>query len=173
MDERDGSGEPRGPRRSLTVVQAYEAFWAAHPGVTLDELLDWPFTRFNALFEAWQRRKAEEHILNRLDLETQAVLTNPNYDGKSEGGERIDKSKILHDLNQAAWNAIDKVYDIDHEAEEQHLVKTHPLFTAMRVPELPTIDTSTMGDAEQLRERDAMRDAAQKRPRPEIDQPLL
>lgn len=94
-----------------------EAFCSDHQ-VNIDEILyDWPATKFEALYEAFSKRKIVEELSHRRALEVAAVWGNPNLDSEKDPKLR---SGIQEKIDERYSNAISKLYSgaIQDESDE-------------------------------------------------------
>jgi len=105
--------------RQLTPLQSLEIYSGNHPE-TVEQLLEWPYRRFQKAFDNWQKRNQVEEIENRKNLHVSALYANTNYD--DEKNNREDHIKNLDEfyelLKDMVWKGPKEV-----EKEEKELAE--------------------------------------------------
>jgi hypothetical protein len=109
-------------------VETVEAFCAEHK-IDVDSVLyEWPASRFEALYEAFAKRKVADELSQKRALELAAVWGNPNLDTKENPKLR---QELQADIDEAYSQAIYSLYN-DVEDEEEEIDKDDPFFAAMQ-----------------------------------------
>lgn len=115
-----GGGEPaRGYGagvRNYNLIQTVEAFSAEHSESIDTIMLDWPARKFEALYEAYAKRKIADSISARRDAEIAALWGNTNLDNEKTPELR---QKLMEAVDKQYSTAIAYLYgDITPESEE-------------------------------------------------------
>ena len=142
----DGGSEPKGYGagvRNYNLIQTVEAFSSEHSETIETILLDWPASKFEALYEAYAKRKIADSLSSKRDLEMAALWGNTNLDNEK-----------TPDLRQNLMDSVDKQYsraiaylygDIDPEDEktdwdDPFLAPTKRKMDEMSLPKLRAED---------------------------------
>jgi hypothetical protein len=115
--------------------------------------LAWPWKKFEAMFLAYQKRKASERVeAVRLALVT-GLWANSNYDGDGKGANPRDVA--LQEIEDMAATALATLYGSPtQDGLKKDIDKSDPFFAAMKVPGLPEEFTPQMEEEATKREYD-------------------
>lgn len=118
----------------MTFIDALEQYSSEHPE-SVEELLAWPATRFEAFYEAFNKRKITEQLERRKLAMISGLHGNPNVSGDALG-------KVVQGIEESFDEAVAKLYGrVDDE--DAIALDENPFFASMKLPELTTPDTYT------------------------------
>ncbi len=107
-----------------------EAFLSEHSYATIDDVLyGWPATKFEALYEAYCRRKVADELSNRRALEIAAVWGNTNLDQENEKDLR---QKLQEQIDESYSNSIASVYGELEQLDATVDYDSDPFFAAAK-----------------------------------------
>ena len=98
-------------RRRPTAIEALEAYSATHPE-TIEELMTWPWRRFLAAYEAFQRRQACDEMRAMKMAHLGGLAGNTNLDG-----EKVDRKQITQEIAESYEKAITQIWNGYDEEE--------------------------------------------------------
>jgi hypothetical protein len=80
-DSESGNGEEEQGRyfHAPTVIEALEHYTAKHGGDSLDDILDWPWQRFEAMYVAMIKREMVDELTNRKTSMLAALHANSGW----------------------------------------------------------------------------------------------
>lgn len=107
-----------------------EAFCSEHT-VDIDTVLyDWPASKFEALYEAFAKRKVAEELSQRRALEMSALWGNSNYDSKEQPEIR---QKLMEMVDEQYSTALRSLYEGNLETkQEEDIDWDDPFFAASK-----------------------------------------
>lgn len=109
-----------GPR--IGPIEALEQYSGEHPE-SIEELKNWHWKKFEALFEAFLKRKAVAEAREVRNAMISGLWSNSNFDdGKNT------RQKALKDIEESYQEAIKIIYN---GAEEYEIDLDQPFFKAM------------------------------------------
>lgn len=104
-----------------------EAYASEHPE-PIEELMNWPATRFEAMYEAYLKRVAVREATQIKHAMISGVWSNTNFDD-----EKNSRTKALQQIEEQHQETIRQIYSrIDRE--EQIAFESDPFFAAMNLP---------------------------------------
>lgn len=113
----------------MTFIDALEQYSAEHPE-SVDELLTWPASRFEAFYESFSKRKITEQLEDRKNAMIAGLHGNSNFSGEALG-------KAVQSIEDSFSEAVAALYrPADAEDEAEKALKENPFFTSMKVPEI-------------------------------------
>lgn len=114
-----------GPHLRIGLVDAIEALSVGR-GDTVDEILRWPPSRFESMYNAMVKRQAVEAIERQKISMIAALFTNPNWDEKEN-----DRPGRLKEIEAQYSEAMELVYDPKAKKKgEQEIDWTNPFWKA-------------------------------------------
>jgi hypothetical protein len=125
--------------RNYNLVQTVEAFSSDH-SETIDTIMfDWPASKFEALYEAYAKRKIADSLSARRDIEISALWGNTNMDNEKTPNLRQDLMNALDDQYSNAiaylYGEIDPAQD-ETDWDDPFLAPTKQKMEEMRLPKL-------------------------------------
>lgn len=114
----------------MTFVDALEQYSAEHPE-SVEELLAWPATRFEAFYESFSRRKVVEQLEQRKLAMISGLHGNSNVSGESLG-------KAVQSIEESFNSALARIYGSTEDDDLDREIKENPFFTSMKLPEITT-----------------------------------
>lgn len=91
--------------------------------------MSWPWKRFETLYSAHTKRIAVEEATQIRNAMIAGLWANTNLDD-----EKNTRSLALEQIEESHREAIAHIYAYDSlEEQEPDILKTHPLFTAMKL----------------------------------------
>jgi hypothetical protein len=127
-EDSSAHGQDRQETTSVGVIEALEAYSAEHPE-EIEDLILWPYKRFEAFYEAHLKRKAVDKLDAAKNALVSGLWSNPNLDdGKNT------RQNILRQIEESFKDAIDSVYNKKEEPDIDF--KKDPFFAAMKLPDL-------------------------------------
>lgn len=110
----------------INAVEAVESYAAAHSETT-EELINWPWKKFEALYDAFSKREASQNALLERNAYITGVLANTNLDdGKST------KRNMLESVDEDYQNRLRSIYNVINE--DQIDIDSDPFYTAIKIP---------------------------------------
>lgn len=79
-----------------------EHYTAGHGGDSVDDILDWPWKRFEAFYEKFIERELIERLENRRDLMVSAIWSNSVYDEHEEA----DRTRVIEEIDSKFDEAV-------------------------------------------------------------------
>lgn len=120
-------------------METVEAFSSEHNESIETLLFEWPSSKFEALYEAYSKRKIADSLSSRRDREIAALWGNPNLDNEKDPELR---QKLMDAVDEQFSRAIAVLYG-DIEIEEKDLDWEDPFLAPakksmekMKLPEL-------------------------------------
>jgi hypothetical protein len=122
---------------TINVIEAIESFASSH-AEKIEEILNWPWKKFEALYEAHTKREQSEKALDERNAYITGLLANTNLDdGKST------KRNMLENVDIDYQNALKSIYNIVNKDEIDF--DQDPFFKAIKIPgaEIPVEATES------------------------------
>ena len=125
------------------MIQTVEAFSSEHNESIETIMLDWPATKFEALYDAYAKRKIADSLSERRDLEIAALWGNTNLDNEKKPELR---QELMNALDTQYSNAIAYLYGEIDPAEDEtdwddpFLAPTKRKMEEMSLPKLEVKD---------------------------------
>lgn len=125
------------------MIQTVEAFSSEHNESIETIMLDWPATKFEALYDAYAKRKIADSLSERRDLEIAALWGNTNLDNEKKPELR---QELMNALDTQYSNAIAYLYGEIDPAEDEtdwddpFLAPTKRKMEEMSLPKLEVDD---------------------------------
>lgn len=108
--------------------------YSATHAETVEELLQWPWRRFEAFYSAFVKRRVVESLERRKEAMVQALWANSNYDD-----DKGSRQNAIQEIEESFTGAIES---IDNPQQETEIDKSDPFFApsfkaldALEVPE--------------------------------------
>lgn len=106
-----------------------EAFCSEHT-VGIDTVLyDWPASKFEALYEAYAKRKIAEELSQRRALEIAALWGNSNYDNSEHPEIR---QNLMQQVDEQYSSALQALYEGTIDNGEEEIDWDDPFFAASK-----------------------------------------
>jgi len=121
------------------LIQTVEAFSSEHFESIDTILLDWPASKFEALYEAYSKRKIADSLSARRDREIAALWGNTNLDNEKTPNLRQD---LMDSVDEQFSNAIAVLYgeidvrEEDVDWDDPFLAPAKKKMEEMKLPEL-------------------------------------
>lgn len=111
----------------INVIEAIESYSASHPETINEILYEWPWKKFEALYEAHIKREQSQRALSERNAWITGLLANTNLDdGKST------KKNMLDNIDNTYENTLKSIYNIEDDNEIDF--KNDPFFKAIKSP---------------------------------------
>lgn len=110
----------------MTSLQAVECYTSTH-SETFEEILEWPYRRFNKAFAAWQKRNAVDEVEKRKNLHVAAMW------GIVEWKENTDQEEAITNIEnyyEALKNFIWDPNKVEIENQEMKILEESDPFLA-------------------------------------------
>lgn len=112
----------------------------------MDSILDWPWKRFEVMYEAFMKRSLLDSLDRRKDAMIAALWANSGFEG-NEGAK--NRSQIIEDIETQYDEAVRKIQiGIPEEEQEEKIAEDNPFFRpvkrAMAKLETPRNDEGTV-----------------------------
>jgi hypothetical protein len=120
-------------------VETVEAFSSEHNESIETLLFEWPSSKFEALYEAYSKRKIADSLSSRRDREIAALWGNPNLDNEKDPELR---QKLMDSVDEQFSRAIAVLYgeivieEKDLDWEDPFLAPAKKSMEKMKLPEL-------------------------------------
>ena len=111
--------------------------------------MDWPWKKFEALYEAFMKREQAVKILDERNAYISGLLANTNLDDGKQ-----TKKRMLENVDIDYQNTLRSIYNIN--IEDNIEFDQDPFFKAMRIPgiepesEVPPVPDRTIYNLEEL-----------------------
>lgn len=119
------------------MIETVEAFTSEHNESIDTVLFDWPSSKFEALYEAYSRRKIADALSARRDQEIAALWGNTNLDTEKDPELR---QKMMDAVDKQFSDAIAALYgDLEEEEvdwDDPFLAPTKKSMEDMKLPEI-------------------------------------
>lgn len=114
----------QGPR--ITAIEALEDY-SAHHAETVEDLLAWPWRRFEELYDAHAKRMALQRVTELKNAMIAGAWSNSNYDDENA------REKLLNRIDEFYDHAQKMIYE-DPDLHEEKIDENDPFFAAMKRP---------------------------------------
>lgn len=91
----------------------------------MDDLLEWPWRRFEKFYESFLKRKVVETIEGRKDNMIAALWSNSNYDD-----DKGTRQKAIEEIEANFQSAVNQIFS--ETQEEEQINEENPFFQAAR-----------------------------------------
>ncbi len=123
------------------IVWGYASKNSAHHAESVENLLAWPWLRFEEMFDAHAKRLAVERVIELKNAMVSGVWANSNYDD----GENT-RANLLARIDDFSESAIAGIYGQSSEEEYKDDMES-PFFKAMKVPKIdPNVKHEALGE---------------------------
>jgi hypothetical protein len=125
----------------INVIDALESFSSAH-SETIEEILNWPWQKFELLYEAFVKREQASRAFQERTAYITGLLANTNLDDGKQ-----TKARLLESVDIDYENTLRSIYNIIIGEELES-----PLFQAIKIPgqEIPEQATDSDRTTEKL-----------------------
>lgn len=111
---------------TINIIEAIESFSAQH-SETIEEILDWPWQKFEALYEAHVKREQSQSALEERNAYITGILANTNLDDN-----KSTKHNMLESIDIDYENRLRSIYNVI--IGEEIDFENDPFFKAMKIP---------------------------------------
>ena len=111
----------------INAIEAIESYTSSHPERISEILYEWPWQKFEALYEAHVKREQTDKAANERLAYITGIIANTNLDdGKQSKTRALESIDINYqDMVKSIYNVIEKdIVDL----------KNDPFFAAMKIP---------------------------------------
>lgn len=108
----------------INAVEAIESFASAH-SERIEEIIDWPWKKFEALYDAFVKREQADRALSERNAYITGILANTNLDDGKQ-----TKATMLRNIDSDYQNNLLNIYNIIEVEDEMD----SPLFKAIKLP---------------------------------------
>jgi hypothetical protein len=109
----------------IHAIDAIENFTAAH-SEEIEEVLNWPWKKFEAFYEAYIKREAAYRAALERNAYITGILANTNLDDNKN-----TKRNTLESIDTDYQNSLKSIYNINIEEVD---LREDPFFKAMKIP---------------------------------------
>lgn len=100
--------------------------YSANHSETVEELLEWPWKRFEKFYESFMKRQVVERLEGRKDQMIASLWANSNYDD-----DKGTRQKAIEEIEASFQNVVAEVFDGENSSEEE-IDEENPFFVAAK-----------------------------------------
>lgn len=108
-------------------MEAIEHYTSQHGGDSFDDILEWPWMRFEGAYEAMLKRELVADLDNRKMALVSALWANSNWDG-----EEADRQGAIKNLEESYENSLAIIYGYAEEKSDDDVDWDDPFFAAAK-----------------------------------------
>ena len=102
--------------------------YSANHSETVEELLEWPWKRFEKFYESFMKRKVVENLEGRKDQMVASLWANSNYDD-----DKGTRQKAIEEIESSFQSVVMQVFEgVQTEQEEEIDEANNPFFAAAK-----------------------------------------
>ena len=101
--------------------------YSANHSETVEELLEWPWKRFEKFYESFMKRKVVETLEVRKDQMINALWSNSNYDD-----DKGTRQKAIEEIEANFESVIFQVFDGNSVEQEEEIDESNPFFVSAK-----------------------------------------
>lgn len=125
--------------------------YSANHSETVEELLEWPWRRFEKFYEAFLRRTIIEGLERRKDSMIASLWANSNYDD-----EKGTREKAIEEIEGNFQEAVLQLYFSESHQQEEEINESNPFFKSAKEGQQKLFEQLGITDDENAPVRDVI-----------------
>jgi hypothetical protein len=101
--------------------------YSSYHSETVEELLEWPWKRFEKFYESFTKRRIIESLESRKDQMISALWANSNYDD-----DKGTREKAINEIESNFNSVIASVFEGKINQQEEEIDESNPFFASAK-----------------------------------------